>query len=114
MGVAAAAAFFDQYPPRLLKTLTIIGDGLATRPTGCVLSARDMSTPQLRAALLTVCSPVIPDLTGVQVQLIGAGYSVDDEIQPEVARNLEPLLREYFGLARTHVALYAPVLVADR
>jgi hypothetical protein len=112
-GIAAAKNFFDQYPAQAQKTFIAIGDELATRPTGCVLSARDMSTPDARAGLLRVCSPVVPDLSGVHVQLIGAGYSVDDEIEPAVARGLELMLREYFAAAHAIVTLYAPVLVAS-
>lgn len=109
-GFAAAATFFAQYPASSPKTLLAFGDQVANLPAGCVLDNADLSAAN-RRALLHTCSPLLPNLRGVQVMLAGAGYSEDDFLDTALAQGLEGLYREFFATAGATIALYGPVAV---
>jgi hypothetical protein len=109
---AAAASLFAQYPADVPRVLVVVGDELATTPTGCVLTERDLSERYVDS-LVDVCSPEIPSLDGVQVYLVGAGYSTDSVIPPATAIGLERVMRRFYELAGARVCVYGPMLVAD-
>jgi hypothetical protein len=111
-GFSAAALLLTQYPGAR-RTLLAFGDEVATTPTGCVLAVRDLSAVH-RDALISTCSPAIPDLRGVDVELVGAGYSVSDPLPTDRAEGLEALLRAFFTRAGARVTLYGPFALTTR
>jgi len=100
-GYIAAAELLQQ--AHGAKVLTVYGDQLANRPPGCLLSVRDLRRVQ---ELLGVCSPAVPSLAGVDVEVVGAGYSLGAPVSTATAQGLEPLLRAYFAKAGAHVSLF--------